>query len=116
MDFLIGTPYSFRDFNCWDYVAKVRKDNGIDTKLFNVKSLHGAFKLIREQTQKLDHGLTIVNTKQNFDIVIAKKDDEYHCGLYFDGYVVHCSRQLKQVVKEKFADFIKPYESYTLWR
>lgn len=116
MDFLIGTPYNFREFNCWDYVAKIRKDNGIKTKLFKPKNLANAYHLITSQMQKLEHGLTLVTDKQDFDIVITKKGSVYHCGLYYMGDVIHCSRNLKQVVKESFVNFVKPYESYTLWR
>lgn len=116
MDFLIGTPYSFKSFNCWHYVSSIRDSNGIKTKLFDVASLNGAFKTIKSEMQKLDHGLTKVEAPENFDIVITRKAKVYHCGLYFNGDVMHCSRALRQVVKESFSDFIKPYESFTLWR
>ena len=116
MDFKIGTPYNFRHYNCWDYVAEIRKDNGIKTKLFKPKNLDNAFKMITAQMQKLEHGLTLVTDKQDFDIIITKKGSVYHCGLCFGGDVIHCSRQLKQVAKESFTDFIKPYESFNLWR
>ena len=116
MDFKIGTPYNFKDYNCWDYVSDIRKDNGIKTKLFKPKNLTNAFKEITAQMQKLGHGLTLVTDKQDFDIIITKKGSIYHCGLCVGGDVIHCSRQLKQVVKESFSDFIKPYESFKLWR
>lgn len=116
IDFKIGTPYSFKDYNCWDYVSDIRHDNGIKTDIFKPDTLNNAFKLIAEQTQKLEHGLALVTDKQDLDIIITKKGSIYHCGLCFGGDVIHCSRQLKQVVKESFTDFIKPYESFNLWR
>lgn len=116
IDFMVGTPYVFRTFNCWDYVAKVRVDNGIKTKLFKPKNLDNAFKMVKAEMQKLGHGLTKVSSPENFDIIITRKGEVYHCGLYYNNDVVHCSRQLRQVVKESFADFTKPYEEYTLWR
>jgi hypothetical protein len=116
IDFKIGKPYSFREYNCWDHVAEVRKENGIKTKLFKPKNLDNAYKLITAQMQKLESGLTLVDHKIDMDIVIVKKGRTYHCGLCFGDDVIHCSRQLKQVVKESFSDFIKTYESYTLWR
>tara|TARA_R110002153_G_scaffold238168_5_gene392478 strand:- start:1692 stop:1964 length:273 start_codon:yes stop_codon:yes gene_type:complete len=88
----------------------------IKTKTFKPKNISNAFKLITAQMQKLEHGLTLVDTKENFDIIIVKKGAVYHCGLCFGNDVMHCSRPLKQVVKESFIDFIKPYESFTLWR
>ena len=116
IDFKIGTPYNFREFNCWDYVASVRADNNIKTKLFKPSNIANAFKLITAQMQKLEHGLTLVTDKQDFDIVIVKKGAVYHCGISYGGDVMHCSRPLKQVVKESFIQFIKPYESHTIWR
>ena len=116
MDFMIGVPYVFRTFNCWDYVAKVRADNGIKTKLFRPRNKESAFKMIKSEMQKIGHGLTKVDVAEDFDIIITRKGEVYHCGLYYNGEVVHCSRQLRQVVKESFTDFIKPYEEHTLWR
>lgn len=116
MDFLIGTPYNFRVFNCWDYCAKIRKDNNIKTKLFKPRNVSNAYNMFNAQMQKLDHGLTLVTDKQDFDIVIVKKGSVYHCGIIYGNDVMHCSRPLKQVVKESFIEFIKPYESHTLWR
>tara|TARA_R110000744_G_scaffold14616_2_gene41430 strand:- start:240 stop:533 length:294 start_codon:yes stop_codon:yes gene_type:complete len=97
-------------------VADIRGRMDIKTKTFKPKNISNAFKLITAQMQKLEHGLTLVDTKENFDIIIVKKGAVYHCGLCFGNDVMHCSRPLKQVVKESFIDFIKPYESFTLWR
>lgn len=116
MDFKIGIPYSLRSYNCWDYVADIRKQAGIKTKLFKVESISSAFKKIGDEMKKLEHGLTLVTAKQDFDIVIVKKGSTYHCGLCIGNDVLHCSRQLKQVVKQTFTEFNKGYESYTLWR
>lgn len=116
IDFKIGKHYSFRDYNCWDYVADIRKTNGIKTKLFKPKNLANAFKMITAQMQKVGHGLILVSKPENFDIVMVKKGDIYHCGLYYDNLVIHCSRQLRQVVSESFVDFKKPYSECTFWR
>ena len=116
IDFNIGAPYSLRDHNCWDYVASVRSQVNISTKLFRPTNITNAFKLITSQMQKLEHGLRLVTSKQDFDIIIVKTGTTYHCGLCYGNDVLHCSRQLKQVVKESFTEFTKPYESFTLWR
>lgn len=116
VDFKVGTPYNFRDHNCWHYVADIRKQVNISTKLFKPTSLKNAFKTITAQMQTLEHGLTLVTAKEDYDIVIVKKGAVYHCGLIFGNDVVHCSRPLGQVVKESFVNFTKPYEGFTLWR
>lgn len=116
IDFNIGKPYSFKNYNCWDYVADIRKSNGIETTIFKPKNKNNAFQMFTAQMQKLGHGLTKVNNKQDLDIIIVRKGAAYHCGLIYGADVMHNSNQLKQVIKESFVEFIKPYESYTLWR
>lgn len=120
IDFKIGEPYSFRSFNCWHYVVKVREENGIKTKLFKTKNMTDAYNTITQEMQKLDHGLTKVDEPQNFDIIIVSRlknnKKVYHCGLYFNGTIIHNSLQFKQVVSETFNDFIQNYNGFTLWR
>lgn len=115
----IGMPYSFRDFNCWDFAVKVRADKGLKTKLFRPRNLDNAFKIITAEMQKLDSGLTMADTPENYDIVISKRAPAspiYHCGIYLDGDVFHCDRTRRQVVKDLFSDFEKLYGSVTFWR
>ena len=116
IDFSIGKPYSFREFNCWDYVSSIRLENGIKTKLFRPKNLTEAFGLISSGMKSIDSGLLAVNSPENFDIIIVKEKKIYHCGLYYDGLIIHCSRQLKQVVCESLTDFKKHYSEYSFWR
>lgn len=116
MDFMIGTPYSFRSFNCYDYVSKIRKDNNIKTSLFKPSNMRNAFELIEAQMQKLGHGLLKVDSPENFDIAFVREGKVYHCGLYYDGNITHCSRALKQVVCEPLEEFKKPYSECTFWR
>lgn len=120
MDFLIGKPYSFRNFNCWDYVAEIRAQAGIETKLFKVNNLDNAYKLITSQMQKLDHGLCKVDEPVDYDVVICSHilhgKKLYHCGLFYGGLVLHCSRSQKQVVSEKLNEFIENYGEVTFWR
>lgn len=119
-DFLIGKPYSFRSFNCWDYAVKIRKMNNIVTKQFKPRDLTNAFEVITAEMQKLDHGLTKVSMPQNFDIIILDKRDRgrliYHCGIYHDGNVAHCSRASGQVLYESYKDFTNSYDGAVIWR
>lgn len=120
MNLYIGKPYSFRKFNCWDYVAKVRADNNIKTKLFQPVNMENAFDTITAEMQKLGHGLTKVTTPRDFDIVITKKDTSkrpiYHCGLFYGGGVAHCSVQEKQVVYSSLSEFKANANGVTFWR
>ena len=115
-----GIAYSFRNYNCYDHVVRVRKDNGIKTKLFKPRNIDTAFSVISAEMQKLDHGLTKADTPENYDIVFVSKTISgrkvHHCGIYFDGLVSHCDRTAKQVRMEQLADFSATYEAPTFWR
>ena len=115
-----GKPYSFKRYNCWDHAVAVRKDNGIKTKAFSPKSMSNAFKIITAEMQRLDHGLTLVDAPQNYDVVIIKKaccePAVYHCGVWFNGMVSHCSRDAGQVIMEPIQAFSAGYERVTFWR
>lgn len=120
IDFKIGIPYSFKSYNCWDYVADIRAENGIKTKHYQPVNLGNAFEIITAEMQRLGHGLTRVNKPDNFDVIIVHKNTNkrpiYHCGLYFDGMAIHCDRNAKQVVSESYNEFISKYDGVNLWR
>ena len=120
MDWQIGKPYSFRNFNCWDYVKEIRESRGIKTRAFQPVNIKNAFEIITAEMQKISHGLTRVQSPENFDVVIVHKKEGkktlYHCGVFFNGEVRHCSRALRQVVNESFSDFKRQYDGFTLWR
>jgi hypothetical protein len=115
----IGKPYSFRDYNCWDFVVEARADANIQTRHFKPKTLANAFEIITAQMKKIDNGLTRAEAPENYDIVIscnARRLSLYHCGLYLNGDVFHCDRSRKQVVKDTLAEFINLYGEITFWR
>lgn len=120
MEFYIGRPYSFRGFNCWDYVSLIRKENGIKTKKYQPVNIENAFEIITAEMQKLGNGLTQVSTPDDFVIVIGHKYNgkrySYHCGIYYKGDVMHCDRHLRQVVCETYNDFKSKFEGVKLWR
>lgn len=116
----LGKAYSFKDFNCWHYVSKVRKDNGINTKQFYVSNMASAYDKITNEMRRVDHGLVKVESPQNLDIIIVHKTHNgktvYHCGLLHNGNVAHCSREARQVRYQSYKDFIKGYEGAVIWR
>ena len=116
----IGIPYSFRKMNCWHFVVLVRKEFNIKTKMFKTRTLEDAFKVITAQMQLINHGLSIVDTPQNFDIVIVEKKKSnrrvFHCGVYYDGGVLHCDNVFKSSRYEPLSEFKKGYEGVTFWR
>lgn len=107
-------------FNCWDFVAKVRKDNGLNCEVFRPKKLREAFALISGQLESSKAGLKKVKSLDNFDIILCEKRlgsmAVFHCGIYVDGMVYHCDRQKRQVTFDSVDAFTKQYESVTFWR
>ena len=116
----IGIPYHFRTFNCWDLVVKIRANFGIKTKMFKPKTLKDSFRVVTAEMQKLDHNLTIADTPQNFDIIIAmvivNGKRTYHTGVYTDGFVTHCCNLFGSVRQEPYASFTVKFDEVTIWR
>ena len=116
----IGRQYSFRRFNCWDCAVEIRKEFDIKTKLFKPATLKESFKVITAQMQKLESGLTLVSSPDNFDIIIVSriigKNKVYHCGIYHDKNVIHCCPDFGSVRYESIDDFRAKYKEVTLWR
>ena len=115
----IGKRYSFRAYNCWDAVVEMRKDCGIETKIFKPKTLRDAFKVVTAQMQKLGHGLSKVDEPENFDIVIVSKKSHimsYHCGLFYNGAVVHCCPLVGSVASCSLFEFTRDKDGVSFWR
>ena len=115
----IGKRYSFRAYNCWDFVVEARKEIGIDTKVFKPKNLKDAFKVVTAQMQKLGHGLTKIDSPQNYDIVIVSKKSKltsYHCGLVYAGDVVHCCPHIGAVASCSLFEFTRDKDGVSFWR
>lgn len=120
MNQYIGLPYSFSKFNCWDFVVKVRNDNGLKCEVFRPKKLRDAFSLISKHLRREHAGLTEVKSLQDYDIIMCEKMlgkfSTFHCGIYYQGLVYHCDRSKGQVSYDNLKDFTKPYKSYSFWR
>lgn len=120
MDMMVGKPYSFRDFNCWDYVCEIRNQAGLETELFSHKDLNSAFDTVIDEMSGNCAGLTLVDDYKDLDIAIVKKETGkrpiYHIGVIIDKDVYHCSIAAKQVTFEPLSSFKSRYDELTLWR
>ena len=114
-----GLPYDFRTRNCWHHVINVRADNGIYTPDFDCASPDMILNSFVDGRQK-SKGLTQVSEPQNFDAVLMKTKHfysvEWHSGVYFDGYVSHCSRRAKQVIITPLSEIIEQSDGVEFWR
>jgi len=106
-------------YNCWLHVVKVRKDAGLDTKLFTsgsatALSIARAFKAGRADKK---NGLTVVSSPQDYDIIIGtKKGVLPHAGVYYDGYITHCGAGRGAVCTTEYKEFISTYGAVEIWR
>jgi hypothetical protein len=116
----VGKPYNFRRYNCYHHVSAVRKDFGIETKMFKARTLDDAFELITAQMSTIGNGFALVDKPQNFDVVFVEKKHKgrkvYHCGVYHDGYVSHCCNIFGSVRHQELSEFKKGYTGVTFWR
>ncbi len=114
-----GIPYDFRRYNCWHHVRAVRAAAGLVTPVFNVTSpqeINAAF----DAGHAAPQGLTLQDTPQNFDAVLMGIETGgrvvWHAGVYYDGYVSHCSLASRQVRLDSLADIENEYKRVEFWR
>lgn len=114
-----GLQYDFRTYNCWHHVRAVRKDAGLETPLFDVKSpaaIADAFEAGHADTK----GLVRVQEPRNFDVVLMGirrgKRTIWHAGVWFEGMISHCSLGSRQVRLESLSDLRDTYTEFEFWR
>lgn len=116
----IGIPYRFKTMNCWHFVVMVRKEFDIKTRMFKTRTMEDAFNVITAQMSIVDNGLSLVSEPQDFDIVIVEKmrggRRVYHCGVYYEGGVLHCDNAFKSSRYEPLEQFKEDYKGVTFWR
>lgn len=117
-----GKRYGFMTYNCWQHVVSVRKDAGIETKMYTVASMIPgviASKFNTERSKNL-HSLILVTKPQNYDIIIFVRSivgtDYHHAGIYYDEHISHCCNAVGQVILEPLREAIKNRRSIEFWR
>ena len=114
-----GLQYDFRSYNCWQHVRKLRSDNGLETPDFDVSSpsdIDSAF----ERGLSDSKGLVKVDEPKDFDVVLMQfrvaSKLKWHSGVYYKGFISHCSRAAKQVRIEPLSSILENYEKVEFWR
>lgn len=114
-----GLPYDFRRYNCWHHVRAVRGDVGLPTPEFSVTSpvlANAEFETGRADPQ----GFAPYPTPNDYDIVLMGETTGdrvvWHAGVYYGGYISHCSRASRQVRLDSLADIKTEYERVEFWR
>ncbi len=105
--------------NCWGLVAMVYRDIfSDDLKLFH--SENDSFRAISTAFTKAftenKHGFKKVDDKADFDVVIMRSNRLTHCGIYYQGKILHSSRGAKQVIFQRFQDATRTFKDIEFWR
>ena len=118
----IGIPYSFDNssgVNCWTLVALIYADL-FDSELGLYPLATGTAREISsvftQAFAKGDHGFKEVKFPKNYDIVIFNRKEHYHCGIYFDGFILHCSQYTGGVSYQPFLTVKKGFNEVSYWQ
>lgn len=116
----VGMPYDLRNrkgVNCWSLVALVYEklfgEQLTDYSAGNIQSVSAAFTAAFAEGE---HGFTKVEEVADFDVVVLWADRTTHCGIYYQGRLLHAHSDAKQVIFEKFKDATMFYNRVEFWR
>ena len=95
----LGMPYDISGVfgvNCWTLYSLIKKqEQGVDVVAFKPKnpSKEAIFDTFKSAFSLGGHGHVRVYSPQNYDLVIMTKETKkrkiYHCGVWFDGSIIH---------------------------
>lgn len=121
----IGLPYSLRDIsgcvNCWGLVALIY-NNELDKSIpiFKSKKLAGISAAFSAAFATGEHGFCNVDSGIDFDVVVFVSDGgrarEFHCGIMYNGKVLHATNKMGQVVYQTLQQASEGYNRVEFWR
>jgi len=97
-----GKRFSYKNYNCFDHIQAVRRDNGLSTHDYHLPKRCDLKKILAlwEDCGTYDE---VANPK-DFDLVFFN-DSVGHLGIYWKGFVSHCSANARCVTLDKISDF-----------
>ena len=121
----IGLPYSLRPMpgcvNCWGLVALVySQEKSEEIPIFKSNSTAGIAAAFTAAFAADDHGFYKVELPQDYDVIIFINDSvnrsEYHCGIYYNGKVLHAGRALGGSVYQDIDVAKETFNRVEFWR
>lgn len=116
----VGIKYDITNkngVNCWGLIALVySKILGKSVKDYPVKSIRESAKAFTMAFFKGDHGFKVVEMPNNLDVVTLQKGNIFHCGIWYNGRILHASNHAGQVVYQKFSDVKRDFETVKFWQ
>lgn len=116
----IGMPYNLHNkngVNCWALIALVYKDL-LDDELveYNAENSEAVALAFTTAFANGKHGFKQVDTPQDYDVVFMRNRFFHHCGLYYEGKILHANTGAKQVTFERFKDVTRTFKKVEFWR
>ncbi len=116
----IGIPYSLSNkngVNCWALVALVYHDlRGLTIPDYESKNHQQVTAAFTAAFAEGLHGFKQVDEPIDFDVVIMKANRLTHCGVWYQGRLLHANNGAKQVTFERLKDVARPFKSIEFWR
>ena len=121
----VGIPYSLRPIdgclNCWELVALVYSDVfGEDLPMFKADSAADVGAAFTAAFVGGEHGFHKSETYQDFSVIIMsnirKRLSSIHCGIIYNGMVLHSSGDAKQVVYQTIEQATSQFKEFEFWQ
>ena len=117
----IGLPYDLHNrngLNCWALVALVYRDL-FDLALPDYRSKSESYQdIVAAFTTAFaegEHGFAQVSEPQDLCVVVMKHRRLQHCGLWYQGRVLHAASAFGQVVLQSEKDACKRFDTIEYW-
>jgi len=115
----VGIPYDLQNrqgVNCWSLVAlvydKLFNDKLQDYSAKNIQSISAAFSAAFAEG---NHGFERVEKPSDFDVVVMYGNITTHCGVYYQGKLLHATSDQKQVVFQRLNDVTRFFNRVEFW-
>ena len=121
----VGIPYSLRPvdgfLNCWQLVSLVyRNELSKDIPGFSANDIADISNAFTAAFATGDHGFSVVDEPKDFDVVVfvseRRKRNRFHCGIMYNGKVLHAFNKFGQVVYHSLAEASDSFERVEFWR
>lgn len=116
----IGMPYDLHNkngLNCWALVARVYRDLFSETLTdYNADNISKVSAAFTAAFARGDHGFHNVETPEDFDVIVMFSKRLTHCGIYYQGKILHANGGAKQVTFERLKDVTRQFEAVEFWR
>ena len=116
----VGIPYDLHNrtgINCWALVALVYDEIfGDKLKDYSAKNFREVSTAFTSAFFEGDHGFNKVDSPEDFDVVVLWSKRTVHCGIYYEGNLLHANNDAKQVIFEKLKNASRSFERIEFWR